>query len=116
MAIRIERVGDVAVVFPEGRFIVGPEIDELNAALEKLLLEERCPKILLDMGGMEFLSSTSIGVIVWAYSQARKHDRTLWLCGMAKRIRSVFDLLDSFGPDLKVFDAREEALQAFEQL
>jgi anti-anti-sigma factor len=111
MSIRIEHAGDVAVVITEGRFIVENQVDELEAALAGLMADDGSKKLLLDLSGMEFLRSISIGVIANAHGDAMERGIEFCLCGMDKRNRSVFDLM-RLGPELKVFDTRDEALEA----
>lgn len=112
MSIRIERVGDVTVVVPEGRFIAENQVKELETSLSTLMTDDGSKKILLDMSAMEFLRSISIGVIANAHGDAMQRGFEFYLCGMDKRNRSVFDLM-RFGPELKVFNTRDEALEAF---
>lgn len=115
MAVRVEHVDDVAVVIAEGRFIAEEQVNELETALSKLLGDDGSRKILLDMSGMEFLRSISIGVIAMAYGAAQPRGVKFWLCGMNARSRSAFDLMN-FDADLAVFDTRQEAFEAFRKL
>ncbi len=111
MAVRVEQIDDVAIVVAEGRFIVPQQIEELEAALAKLLDDEAYDKVLLDMSAMEFLRSISIGVIATTHARALKRHTQFFLCGMNARNRSAFDLM-KFGDSLRVYDTRDEALRA----
>ena len=114
MGVGIEHAGNIAIVVAEGRFIRAEPVDELDAAFTKLLDDERYDRILLDMTGMEFLRSISIGVIATAHDKARKRGAHLYLCGMNRRNRSAFELM-KFGPQLAVFDTRDQALEALKK-
>ncbi len=115
MSVRIEYSGDIAIVVTEGRFIRADQVDELEAALVTLLDHEQRNKILVDLSKMEFLRSISIGVIATAHGKALKRGAYLYLCGMNARNRSAFDLM-KFGPQLAVFDTRDEAIAALRKL
>ena len=52
MGLHVERVGDVAVVMPEGMLKGGKETDELQNALRKLIYD-RQKKIILDLAKTE---------------------------------------------------------------
>ena len=64
MAIRIEHVGNVAVVSAEGRFVGGTETQQLDAALTKLVVEEGRTKLLLNLTGTQLMNSMGLGVLV----------------------------------------------------
>lgn len=115
MAIQVEEVEGVAVVSATGMFKGGPETDELDAVLKKLMFEERRKKVLLDLSGTAFLGSSSIGVIGAAHGHARDHKLNFWTCGMSKRVQSVFGLM-KFGPELRGFDNTDAALKAFQKI
>ena len=115
MAIEIEQVRGVAVVSAKGMFKGGPETDELDAALKKLMVEEGRKKVLLDLTATAFLGSSSIGVIGAAFGHARDHNLKFWTCGMSERVQTVFGLM-KFGPELKGFDSSEAALDAFQDV
>jgi anti-anti-sigma factor len=111
MTIRIEQLGDVSVVVAEGMFKGGTETTELDDVLRTLMVEEKRPKILLDVTGTDFLGSSAIGVIGAAHGHARDHKLNLWICGMRRRVQAVFDLMQ-FGPELRVFESNREAIEA----
>lgn len=115
MAIEIQQVSDVAVVAAKGMFKGGPETEELDAALKKLMVEEGRHKILLDLSGTAFLGSSSIGVIGAAHGHARDHKLNFWTCGMTERVQTVFGLM-KFGPELRGFNSTEDALAAFGEI
>ncbi len=115
MAIKIDQIQDVAVVAAKGMFRGGPETDELDAALKKLMVEEGRRKVLLDLSATAFLGSSSIGVIGAAHGHARDHKLNFWTCGMTPRVQTVFGLM-KFGPELRRFETAEEALKAFQNV
>ena len=73
MALRVERVGEVAVLMPQGMLKGGKETDEVENALRKLIYDDH-NKILLDLAGVSHMSSMAIGVLASAHSSAASND------------------------------------------
>ena len=115
MAIRVEHVGDVTVVTPEGIFKGGKETDELQTLLTKLIIEDG-QSTLLDMSNVDLMSSVAIGVVIVTHTQAEERGVDFALCGIQRRIESVLQITSRFGPRLQVFEHREEALKALQEV
>jgi anti-sigma B factor antagonist len=49
--------------------------------------------IIIDLGKVDFISSTGVGSLVMALTRARKRNITLKLRDITDKVRSVFDLL-----------------------
>ena len=114
MAVQIESSGDTTVVIAEGMFKGGPDTEELHETITRLMVEDGCTKLILDVTGVTFLGSPSIGVIGAAHGHARDHNVEFWICGMNERVQSVFKLM-KFGPELRTFETRDAALSAMGQ-
>ena len=113
MAIRIEHAGDVAIVAPEGIFKGGKKTDELQATLTRLIIEDG-QSTLLDLSHVDLMSSVAIGVVIVAHTQAEERGVDFVLCGIQRRVESVLQILRRFGPRLRVFESRDEALKALQ--
>jgi len=110
MGLRVERVGDVAVLMPEGMLKGGKETDELENTLRKLIYDDQ-KWILLDLARVSHMSSMAIGVLASAYSSAKKREVEFAVCNIEERIQSVLVLV-KLSNILTVYDTREDALQA----
>ena len=112
--VRVEHVGEVAVVFAEGAFTGGNETEELGTALMGLMVEKGQAKVLLNLSGTKHLGSSSIGVIAAAHGHAQDNSLEFWLCGVSKRIESILDLM-KLGTELEIHDDCAEALRALQE-
>ncbi|MEE1012921.1 MAG: anti-sigma factor antagonist [Clostridia bacterium] len=70
MNIRIESIGTTLVVKPEG------EIDqscaaELRADIDREIRRQNAKNLILDFGGVTFMDSSGIGVIIGRYKQIK---------------------------------------------
>jgi anti-anti-sigma factor len=50
----------------------------------------RSPKLIVDLGAVDFMDSTGLNGIVWAGHQASQHDRQLALRGAPPQVRRLF--------------------------
>ena len=114
MAIRIEHVGDVAVVIVEGMLTGDPETDQFQSTLDGLIQGGQ-KKVLLNLEGTTFITSRAFGVIIVSHNAAKKHKATLYTCGMQERVMKVIKIIRVTGWP-KQFDSCKEALAALQEL
>lgn len=114
MSIRVEHVGDVAMVIPRGMLTGDPDTDELQRNLDALI-DAKHKKILLNLEETTFMTSRAFGVVIVAHNSARKHKLALYTCGMQPRVMSVINVIRVAGWP-KQFETREAALQALGEL
>jgi len=109
MELREEKVGGVSVVEVKGR------IDSATApALAERLtanLEAANVRVVLDLSRLEYISSAGFRILLIAAKRADETGSRLVLCGVAGKVRQLFDLggfLDLF----TIVGAREEGIAA----
>jgi anti-sigma B factor antagonist len=112
MAVRVEKVGDVAIVTPEGQFWGGKETDELENIFKELATQGNS-KAVLNLAKVDYLNSTALGVLVSAHSNYSKRGGSIKLTNLDKRVKSVF-LVTKLTLVFDVCDSNAEALKAFE--
>jgi stage II sporulation protein AA (anti-sigma F factor antagonist) len=107
MLIGEERVGGALVIAPAGR------VDSVSSGdLERLVVSrigggER--RLVLDLSGVEYISSAGLRVLLMAAKRLREPPGALVLCGMGPGVRTVLELA-GFLPLFTVEAARDEAL------
>ena len=114
MAIRIEQVGDVIVVVPEGVLTGEPKTDELQSTLEGLI-ERGQKKILVNLEKTPFVTSRAFGVLIATHTSAQKRNIALYTCGMQERVKKVIQIIRVKGWP-KQFDTYEQGLEALQEL
>ena len=114
MAIRIEHVGDVAIVIAEGMLTGDAKTDALQSNLEELIRRGQ-RKILLNLTRTTFVASRAFGILIATHTRAKKHNITFYICGMQERVKKVINLVRFTGWP-KQFDSCDEALKALQEI
>ena len=110
MAVRIEKLGDVMVVAPEGNFFGGKETDELHRTLEELKASDN-KKLVVDLAKVSHLNSIAIGELVGTYTNYQKRGGRVVLANVDKRIQNVF-VVTKLSLVFEVAESRQDALKA----
>ena len=91
-------------------------IETTNASgLEETLariVDERCYRIVVDLGGVTYISSAGWGIFISEIKRIRRNGGDIKLAAMSPEVREVFDLLE-FGNILKPFEKTTDALRDF---
>jgi anti-anti-sigma factor len=110
MDISEERLGDVLVVAPAGR------IDSTTSgALERKLIERLAAgekRLLIDLLGVEYISSAGLRVLLVAANRLKAGDGRLALCSLSQSVLEVFELA-GFNSLCTIDPSREQALVRF---
>jgi anti-sigma B factor antagonist len=91
-------------------------IETTNASgLEETLariVDERCYRIVVDLGGVTYISSAGWGIFISEIKRIRRNGGDIKLAAMSPEVREVFELLE-FGNILKPFEQTADALRDF---
>ena len=112
LSITIRRVGDVTIVSCHGRRIEGAESSALLGCMD-LELESR-PLLLLQLGEVEFIDSSGLGLLIRLLMRIRNAGGDMKLCGVSPGVDAALKTtrLD------KVLDSHAseaEAIAAFDR-
>lgn len=108
--IDMETVDSVAVAHIQG-FVDTTTSPELEKGLQGLLKDKKY-HIIMDLGGVDYISSAGWGIFISEIKEIREHGGDLKLARMSSDVNEVFELLE-FGNILQSFQTLEEALKAF---
>jgi anti-sigma B factor antagonist len=107
-----ERIREgVAVVSVSGKMMGGPEQQECHNRIKELI-EDNMPWVVLDMGKVEWLNSSGLGLLMSCLTSCRNAGGDLVVAQAAKKVNSLFMLTQV----IKVFDTYETIDEAFEAL
>lgn len=67
--------------------------------------------IILDFGGLEYMNSTGIGLLVTLLIRTQRHQQRLMACGLSEHYRQIFDLT-RLNEAIGIYDTQAEALAA----
>jgi anti-anti-sigma factor len=76
------------------------------------LLSEHSVKIVVDLQGVDYISSAGWGIFVGEIKGIRQRKGDIKLAGMHRDVREVFDLLE-FNTLIKPYNSKEDAITAF---
>jgi anti-sigma B factor antagonist len=89
MKIKMELKGEIAIIGPKGSLVGGEETDELRSAVSQLL-EKGNKKLIVDLGGVDYMNSTAIGALVSAHTSYANRGGQVILCNVNKKITNIF--------------------------
>lgn len=110
------RIGDIAVVTCVGRLVEGTESTALQQLLDEIL--QFGSHVVLHVGGMEFIDSAGIGLLVRYSTRTRNQGGRLHLCAPSPKLAAVlkathldqvFDAYDSETAAVGAFFERSES-------
>jgi anti-anti-sigma factor len=106
-----KRFADTIVLSPQGR-IDHATADQFKAALAPHLAPAatRNP-LVIDLTGVEYISSVGLRVLMLASKQAKAQGCALAVCGLQPVVREIFEI-SRFNLVLQVFPSLREALAA----
>ncbi len=101
---------DVSIVSVKG-FVDTTTSVELEESLKRLLMKARY-NIVVDLGGVNYISSAGWGIFISEIKEIRENGGDLKLAAMIGDVYEVFELLE-FQTILESYDSVEEAVSSF---
>jgi len=101
----------IGLIEAKGSLVGGDETLELRQAVAGFI-EREYSKVLIDLGGVTYINSTGIGVLVSAHASYAKKGWHIKLCGMNKNITNIF-VITKLTLVFDVYDTRAEAIKSF---
>jgi anti-sigma B factor antagonist len=116
MAVTFEtkKLGDVTVLSPQGKIVIGDEVAALREKIKELL-EAGNKNILINMANVTYIDSTGVGALVGSFTSIRNQGGQMKLANLGQRVRdillvtkllTVFDVYDSEAEGTKSFAAK----------
>ena len=106
---------DVRVVeFTNNRILDEANIAEIGNSLAALIEERNHPKLLLDFGTVDHLSSAALGMLINVDKKVKHRNGQLRLANIKPQIFEVF-VITKLNNLFKIFPNREDALASFHQ-
>lgn len=84
---------------------------ELENVIENLVSQQR-HKIIVDLGGVEYISSAGWGIFVSKIQEIREHEGDIKLVNMIPNVYEIYELLE-FEHIIPAFETLEQGKQAF---
>lgn len=107
-----ERIQEgVAIVTVSGKMMGGPDQKECHHRIKELI-DDNMPWVVLDMGKVEWLNSSGLGLLMSCLTSCRNAGGDLVVAQAAKKVNSLFMLTQV----VKIFDTFETIDEAIETL
>ena len=104
---------DVRVVeFTNNRILDEANIQEIGQGLNVLIDERNNPKLLLDFGSVDHLSSAALGMLINANKRVKEKNGQLRLANIKPQIFEVF-VITKLNKLFKIHPTRADALASF---
>lgn len=108
-----EHVKDgVTIIRVSGKLISGPELMELKTAFQNTVNQERHGKVLLDLGGVSWMDSSGLGVIVSGHTTISRAGGEIKILNATKKIHELF-IITKLITIFETFNNEEEAIRSF---
>jgi len=108
---KIEEEKNIAVITPEMHQIDVNNSPRFREELEREL--EGRGKVILDLGNINFMDSTALGIIVSALRTMNGKKGRMALCGATPAVKVLFDMV-RMSQIARIYGSREEAIGSFE--
>jgi anti-sigma B factor antagonist len=107
--------GEVCVLIPEGKIVIGDEVAALREKIKELL-DTGHKNILVNLGRVAYIDSTGVGALVGSYTTIRNQGGQMKLSNLSQRVKdillvtkllTVFDVYESESEGTKSFAAKK---------
>jgi anti-sigma B factor antagonist len=102
----------ITVATCSGRVVFGEESSELREKIKGLLAQRK--KIVLNLGGVSYIDSGGLGILVSLYTSAKASGGNIKLANLTQRVGDLLQitkLLTVF----EVYDGEQKAVDSFKQ-
>ncbi len=111
MDLKVRTEGDVSIVELSGKMMSDDDTSALRSKV-KSLVGDGVRKIILDLGDLQWMNSSGLGVMVAAVSTVKGADGVLKVARTPERIHSLFRIT-RLEQVFDIYNTVEEALNSF---
>jgi len=105
-----EQYGAVVITL-KGNVMGGPEAQEFHDLLNELLSQNKT-NIIIDLGGVKFMNSTGLGMLISGYTSVKNKNGVLKLANATEKINSLLVITKL----ITIFDNYDSVEKAIESL
>src|SRR5712692_9804590 len=110
MDIDVTQSSEVTVVAPKGDLDMAAA-DQVKRTLAELIGKGQS-RLVMDLGGVGYIDSSGMGVLVAAMKQARAAGGDVRLCGLQEEVLSVL-VITHLTKVIAVYESRQEAISSW---
>ena len=87
ISLQHRRIGGITVLTCTGRLVEGPESVEMAQTIDRVL--EFGSHLILNLGGIDFVDSSGLGLLVRYTMRTRNANGVLKLCGVTPQLATI---------------------------
>ena len=91
MSVREKVKGEMAIVKVRGDLMGGPETTQVRESV-KGLISNGISKLILDLGGVNWMNSNGMGMLMACYSSAQQSQGRLVLCNVSPKVSQLMGI------------------------
>lgn len=110
MNLKTESASDILIVTPTADRIDASNYENFRDHMQTIM-EGNC-KVLLDLGEVEFMDSSAMGVVLYCARETAVDQGVLKICSPSEAVRVAFDLI-RIDRMVDVLETRADALKSF---
>ena len=107
---REEKDGTV-ILRLEGKLMGGPDAEAFNEVL-RTLIHEGEKNFLVNLGGVKWVNSTGLGILISGYTTAKRAGGELKLLRVSERIETIF-MVSKLYTVFESYDDEDQAIKSF---
>ncbi len=111
MQINAEEINGIVVLKLAGKIMGGPEAGQVNDKIHELI-EAGKQKLIIDMGGLELMNSSGLGIFISAVNTLKNSNGQMVMIHVPDRINQLFKMTRL----ISVFNIAEDLNQALDAL
>ena len=100
----------VTVILCNGRIVFGEESSQLRDLVKSTLAQSK--KIVLNLGGVSYIDSGGLGVLVALYTSARGSGGDIKLANLTQRVGDILQIT-KLSTIFEVYDGEQKAINSF---
>lgn len=101
---------DVTVIMCNGRIVFGEESSQLREQIKTLLGQTK--KIVLNLGGVSYIDSGGLGILVALYTTARSSGGDIKLANLTQRVGDILQIT-KLSTIFEVYEGEQNAINSF---
>ena len=110
LSLNTRTVDGVLIVDCHGRIVFGEESAMLRDTLRKLISENK--RIVLNLGGVNYIDSGGLGTLVSLYTTAHNSDGSIKLANLTQRVGDLLQVT-KLVTIFEVYETVEQAIESF---
>jgi len=111
MKLNSREENNVVILEPKGKIMGGPDATAMHEMLHDLV-EHGKKKVVIDLGGVDWMNSTGLGILISSLTTMRNNDGDLKLANITDKIESLLTIT-KLVTVFETYDSTSEAISSF---